>query len=149
MTPQGLAELSSDEGLSLIAYPDPMSGAEPWTIGYGCTGPGIVRGVVWTRAQAEEERDRRIGIIEMQMPALLGAGVWSKLAPARQDVLVNMAYNIGVKGLAEFKYLLSAIKGDDWSDAYIEMIQSHWASELPARAHRLADVMLKGVYAPD
>ncbi|MGE8289880.1 MAG: lysozyme, partial [Stenotrophomonas sp.] len=41
------------EGCRLKAYPDPASGGDPWTIGFGATGPGIRRGVVWTQQQAD------------------------------------------------------------------------------------------------
>ena len=42
------------EGCRLEAYPDPASGGEPWTIGWGATGPGIKKGVRWTQAQADD-----------------------------------------------------------------------------------------------
>src|SRR5687768_15991119 len=35
------------------AYPDPASGGDPWTIGWGSTGPGIRKGTVWTQEQAD------------------------------------------------------------------------------------------------
>ena len=55
------------EGLSLIAYPDPVSGGDPWTIGYGHTGPEVVKGLVITQAQADawlqEDRQKARDII--------------------------------------------------------------------------------------
>lgn len=50
----GLALIREFEGCKLEAYPDPGTGGDPWTIGYGATGPGIEPGVVWTQEQAEE-----------------------------------------------------------------------------------------------
>ena len=41
------------EGCKLTAYPDPGTGGEPWTIGWGSTGQGIGPGVVWTQATAD------------------------------------------------------------------------------------------------
>lgn len=45
------------EGLRLDAYPDPATGNEPWTIGYGHTGglsaPLVRKGMKITKAQAE------------------------------------------------------------------------------------------------
>jgi len=52
-TPYLAADIGRDEGLRLHAYPDPDTGAEPWTIGYGCTGADIGPGLVWTLAQAQ------------------------------------------------------------------------------------------------
>ena len=55
------------EGLSLIAYPDPVSGGDPWTIGYGHTGPEVEKGLVITQAQADawlqEDRQKARDII--------------------------------------------------------------------------------------
>jgi len=46
------------EGLRLEAYPDPATGNDPWTIGYGHTGglsaPQVKKGMKITKAQAEE-----------------------------------------------------------------------------------------------
>jgi GH24 family phage-related lysozyme (muramidase) len=45
MTTLWLAQdIKTDEGCRLEAYPDPATGAAPWTIGYGHTGKnGVVR----------------------------------------------------------------------------------------------------------
>ena len=47
-TPNLLADLRRDEGLRLAAYPDPLTHAEPWTIGYGHTGPDVGSDTTWT-----------------------------------------------------------------------------------------------------
>ena len=41
------------EGCSLTAYPDPASGGDPWTIGYGHTGPEVYDGLTITQEQAD------------------------------------------------------------------------------------------------
>ena len=35
------------------AYPDPGTGGDPWTIGWGATGRGIGPGTVWTLAECD------------------------------------------------------------------------------------------------
>ncbi len=50
-TGSGLALTESFEGIRLAAYPDPASGGDPWTIGYGHT-KGVKRGDICTPAQA-------------------------------------------------------------------------------------------------
>ena len=37
----GLKLTEQFEGCRLEAYPDPATGGEPWTIGYGHTGPDV------------------------------------------------------------------------------------------------------------
>ena len=53
LTPDGWLLLRRWEGCRLAAYPDPASGGEPWTIGYGHTGPDVVPGLVISQQQAE------------------------------------------------------------------------------------------------
>lgn len=80
------------EGCRLTAYPDPGTGGDPWTIGWGATGPGIRKGVRWTQAQAD---DRLAQDVERFM-----AGVRASLARAPADnelgAMTSLAYNIGL-----------------------------------------------------
>jgi GH24 family phage-related lysozyme (muramidase) len=53
--PQAAVELAKQaEGLRLTAYPDPASGGDPWTIGYGHTGPDVHQGMSITADRAEQ-----------------------------------------------------------------------------------------------
>ena len=59
--PDGVALIKRFEGCGrqrsdgmVEAYPDPGTGGDPWTIGWGATGAGIGPGTVWTRAQCDE-----------------------------------------------------------------------------------------------
>ena len=54
-SPHLIPDLMSDEGCRLTAYPDPLSGGDPWTIGYGATGPSISKGTVWVQEQADAD----------------------------------------------------------------------------------------------
>lgn len=79
------------EGLRLTAYPDPVSGGEPWTIGWGATGPDITEGTVWTLAQAEQDlKDRLVPLANTLM------GFLTKPMNANQlGALIDLAYNVG------------------------------------------------------
>ena len=49
-----IESLKTSEGLRLTAYPDPGSrDGNPWTIGYGSTGPDIRKGAVWSLSKAD------------------------------------------------------------------------------------------------
>ncbi|QCG92328.1 lysozyme [Azospirillum sp. TSH100] len=53
--PQAAVDLAKQaEGLRLTAYPDPASGGDPWTIGYGHTGPDVHRDLTITADRAEQ-----------------------------------------------------------------------------------------------
>jgi lysozyme len=69
-----------------------------------------------------------------------------KLDDARQGVLLNMAYNLGVAGLLEFKRTLELVQAGAYTLAADEMRKSKWADEVPRRAHRLLVQMESGVW---
>ena len=68
----------------------------------------------------------------------------------RQSIIISMAYQMGIKGVLGFRNMWSAIRRQDWDSASDEMLDSRWARQTPARAHRHATVMqtgsAKGVY---
>ena len=49
----GIDMIKSFEGLVMMAYPDPGTGGEPWTIGYGHT-KNVRPGMMITEEQAEQ-----------------------------------------------------------------------------------------------
>lgn len=137
-----IADLKRDEGLRLQAYPDPLSGGDPWTIGYGHTGPDVRRGTVWTREKAEqalvEDAERHARELERRAPWIAG------LDPVRRRVMHNMAFNLGVEGLLKFKNTLAFVQAGEWERAANGMLASLWAKQVKGRATRLADQMRTG-----
>jgi len=90
--------IKSFEGCRLTAYPDPATGGDPWTIGWGATGPGIRKGVVWTQAQADARLVSDVKRFAVEVETLLGG------APTAQhqfDALVSFAYNVGAANLGK------------------------------------------------
>lgn len=87
-----LALIKEFEGLSLKAYPDPLSGGDPWTIGYGATGRGIVRGLVWTKQQAEDRLLADVRAREPDLNKLLGGAPTSQ---NQYDALMSFGFNVG------------------------------------------------------
>lgn len=67
-----------------------------------------------------------------------------KLNQARQDVLAEMAYQLGVNGVLKFKKMWKAIEDQNYSLASMEMIDSKWFSQTPNRATKLAEIMKRG-----
>jgi len=64
--------------------------------------------------------------------------VWWRLSKPRQAVLINMAYNLGVAGLKNFKNMWAAIREDRNEDVVKEMLDSKWARQVKKRANELA-----------
>ena len=69
---------------------------------------------------------------------------FDKLTDARKAVLINLAFNLGMPRLAQFKKLRAAVQEGDWEQAAVEMGNSLWASQVGARATRLIKQMRQG-----
>lgn len=64
----------------------------------------------------------------------------------RQDVMLNMAFNMGTSKLLRFKKMIEAIKLRQWKTASEEMLASQWAEQVGSRAQQLAWMMSSGQY---
>ncbi len=89
----GQALIKSFEGCKLSAYPDPATGGDPWTIGYGATGQGIHKGVTWTQAQADQRFAEDIAAFGDSVSALIGS---ASTTQSQFDAMVSLAYNVGL-----------------------------------------------------
>jgi GH24 family phage-related lysozyme (muramidase) len=107
--PPGPSELAvSREGIALIkrfescsrpradgrfeAYPDPATGGDPWTIGWGATGKGIAPGTIWTQAECDARLEQDLVRFARDVASALGD------APTSQhqfDALVSFHYTTG------------------------------------------------------
>jgi len=136
-TPNLIADLKRAEGCRLTAYQDTVG---VWTIGYGHA--YVHPGTVWSQAQADAQLTADIAHTEAGLDAHLPW--WRTLDDVRQDVLVNMAFNLGVTSLCQFRNTLAAIQAGKWQAVHDGMLHSLWAKQVGARAQRLAQQMLTG-----
>lgn len=91
-----LALIKRFEGCMLGAYPDPGTGGDPWTIGWGTTGPDIHKGLVWTQDQANERLAADVEKFAHQVDTLIGP---ASTTQSEFDALVCFAYNVGLGNL--------------------------------------------------
>jgi lysozyme len=141
-----VADLKRDEGLRLCAYPDPLSGGAPWTIGYGHTGPEVKKGLVWTQRQAEAMLEADVDNVLAELDAKLPW--WLTLDPVRADVIANMGFNLGVAKLIEFSTFLGLVEAGHYARAALDMLGTDWARQVGRRSRRLALQMSTGVRLP-
>ena len=73
------------------------------------------------------------------------AAWWRSLNDARQDVFVQLAFNMGIHGLLEFKRMLGFAKSGAFDKASVELLNSTWASQVKTRAWRLASQLRTGL----
>lgn len=69
---------------------------------------------------------------------------WSGLSEARQNVLIEMCYQLGYPRLSGFVKFREALHRGHWIEAREQMLDSKWARQTPNRALGLADRFLAG-----
>lgn len=112
ITDAGIALIKEFEGLVLTAYPDPATGGEPFTIGYGHTGPEVRRGLTITEARAEEVLRDDLERFERCVNKAVGDHV----NESEFSACVALAFNIGC-GAFEKSTLVRLIKAGDMDGA--------------------------------
>jgi lysozyme len=114
----GIALIKEFEGCRLNAYPDPLSGGLPITIGWGCTrkkdGSPFHLGDSITQAEADE-----LLIDEVKkhfLPGLQKIKHWGEMNDNQRGALLSFAYNLGVGFIGDtdnFGSINRALSGKD------------------------------------
>jgi lysozyme len=115
----GIDLLKQSEGVRLHAYPDPGSGGDPWTIGYGHTGPDVKKGLVINQSQADN-------LLVKDLEKFCAGVVACTNRPLNDNqfsALVCFAYNVGLGNLRS-STLLKCINAGNLADAAKEF--SKW-----------------------
>lgn len=108
------------EGCSLSAYPDPGTGGDPWTIGFGNTrypgGRPVRSGEIITQAEA----DQMLRLEVDSIAAYLGQRIphWKEMSGNQKSALISFAYNVGSAfyGNSDFTTITAALREKRWSD---------------------------------
>ena len=106
------------EGFVGHAYPDPASGGEPWTIGYGFTsldGRSVRPGD--TISQAEGEAQLLSGVNGCARHLATTIPYWGSMAEDQRCALISFAWNLGEDfyGGDGFETISRLLREKDWS----------------------------------
>ena len=93
---RGLEFIAEHEGLELHAYPDPGSGGDPWTIGYGHI-RGVKPGDTCTAEQAMQWLREDVAEAEQAIERLVKVD----LTQGQFDALVSFIFNLGAKNFGD------------------------------------------------
>lgn len=141
----GLHLTENFEGLRLIAYPDPATNGDPWTIGYGHTGAEVHKGMTITQEQAEELLMQDV----KKAAATVNAKVTTDITQEEFDALVDFVFNVGA-GNFNASTLLKKVNSGDIQGAANEFLKwdmaagKHMAGLLKRR-HAEAEEFLSGI----
>jgi len=136
------SQLLREEGAESCAYQDSLG---YWTIGVGR--------LIDSRKGGGLSNDEIDFLLENDIKAktrevLLALPWMPRLSEPRQAVLIGMAFQMGMKGLLQFKRMLGSIEDGQYVEAAEEMVKSRWAMQTPKRAYRMATQMETGEWTP-
>lgn len=132
-------QIIEHEGLRYKAYKDTLGN---WTIGVG----HLVK-------LPDEEYLLRGSLKEYEVMQIFDTDLNQAIDDARKfvdeysindiafEIIVDMAFNLGLPKLSKFKRLKQALIDNDYVRASEEMLASLWARQLPNRSKALADKM--------
>jgi lysozyme len=147
MTPETLEDrIKRHEGLRLRPYLDSLG---HYTIGYGheITSTEALmykEGVTLEWASETLQAD-----IQSHRDALLQALPWmTKIDPVREDVFVELCFNLGLAGLLAFHRTLTDAEDGMWVKCSVDLLLSKWATQVKGRAVELAQIIRTGQPGP-
>jgi lysozyme len=130
-------QLIRHEGLELLPY---KCTAGKLTIGVGRNIED--RGISYDEAMFLLENDLMLYTAELEK----SFPVVKDLNDVRVLTLLNMAFNLGITKLRQFKMMWAAIEDNDFEAASQEMLNSKWARDVGNRSLELSEQMRTGLY---
>ena len=124
--------IAHHEGLKLTMYLDTVGVP---TIGYG---HNLNEPISDLAALQILKDDIRIAISELDREF----DWWRKLPDKAQNVLISMAFNLGLPRLKKFEKFLTALENQDFKTSAKEMEDSLWFRQVKTRGVELRDMML-------
>ena len=130
--------IKAHEGLKLFPYLDTE---KKWTIGFGRNLSDC--GISNDEALMLLEDDIKKCEIE------LSHFLWfTHLDTVRQEVLIELNFNIGLMSLLKFIQMINSIQAKDYDAAAMHLLNSKWAQQVgPTRANNMAERLKTGQYA--
>ena len=126
-----LLELKEHEGFSGIPYNDSLGNQ---TIGFGTLLP---------LSKVEATVLLRMRLLNKEEELIIKEPRYLNLKDEVKEIILNMAYNIGVAGVMKFRKMWLALEDHDYEKASKEMLASKWHIQVPNRAEKLAGKMKK------
>jgi len=127
-------QIIAHEGMRLTPYKDSVGKI---TIGIGWN----IDDVPMRESEAITRMRNDLAEVKMQAEKLL---FFSKLNLVRQNVIIEMIFNLGHSKFMQFKNMIVALQNYNYELAAKEMLTSKWATQVKSRAVTLAKQMETG-----
>ena len=118
MTMTGLKLIKEFEGCHLSAYPDPLSGNLPITIGWGSTRKKDGSPFKLGQSISQQEADELLisQIKNEFLPTLSKIPYWNEMSDGKRGALLSFAYNLGsgFYGSGNFSSITARLKNKEW-----------------------------------
>lgn len=117
--PEALTLIKEFEGFRDKAYPDPASGGDPWTIGYGFTrvnGKAVVPGQTMPRPEADQLLTTMVGTWATSLSRRIP--FWKDMSGKQQSALLSFAWNLGESFYGDednFHTISQCLRNKDWA----------------------------------
>lgn len=69
---------------------------------------------------------------------------WRQMSERRQRALANMAFNLGIGRLLDFRKMITALAAGQYDEAARQALASKWAAQVGTRAKQLAQMIEEG-----
>lgn len=125
-----LNEIKKHEGFSSTVY-QCTEGYD--TIGYGFA----IKDLELEEDIAELILMRKIN--NLQQKISLSFKWWLDSPEEVKNVVVNMCYQLGIRGFSKFKKTIYLLETEQYEEASVEMLDSKWAKQTPGRARELSE----------
>lgn len=73
-------------------------------------------------------------------------GLLNSLDPIRQAALINMSFQLGARGVANFKNSMALLASGNWEQAAVNLKQSNWFRQTTNRATRVIETFRTGTW---
>ena len=140
---QLVEELRRDEGVRYVPYRD-TKGIPTTGVGHNLQASPLPAGWSYPLTDAQVDTLLQADLKNVYSDLNRSLPWWTDLNDVRQRVICNMCFNLGMSKLAGFRNTLTAIRQGQYRDAASGMLNSAWASQVGARAQRLAQMMRTG-----
>ena len=147
MSPDNIAllveELRRDEGVRYTPYAD-TKGIPTTGVGHNLQASPLPDGWAYPLSDDQVNTLLERDLANVYSDLTRALPWWVDLNDVRQRVICNLCFNLGINKLMGFRNTLVAMRQGAYADAASGMLNSAWATQVGARAQRLAQMMRTG-----